>query len=74
MYYTKPLASGETTANFIDSLSFATDMNNDYADEKVELAFSADAVQVIAAEDSIPSEWGVYPEFNENGEITKIVE
>ena len=74
MYYTKPLASGEATANFIDSISFSADMKNEYADAQVELAFSADAVQVIAAEDSIPSEWGVYPEFNENGEITKIVE
>ena len=74
MYYTKPLAYGEATTNFIDSISFDADMKNEYADAKMELNFSADAVQVIVAEDSIPSEWGVYPVFNGNGEITAIEE
>ena len=36
--------------------------------------FSADAVQTIAAADSIPSEWGVYPTIAEDGTITSIEE
>jgi len=74
MYYTKPLAHGEETTNFIDSISFDADMKNEYADAEMELNFSADAVQVIAAEDSIPSEWGVYPVIDKNGVITAIEE
>ena len=74
MYYTKPLAAGQATSNMIDGLSFDADMDNAYANATVEISFSADAVQAIAKEDSMPSEWGVYPIFDETGVITAIEE
>lgn len=74
LYYTKPLAKNEASTNFIDSVSFEADMDNTYADAKASITFSADAVQEIAAADAIPSEWGVYPVFGDNGIITSIEE
>lgn len=74
MYYTKPLLANEQSTDFINSISFETDMNNDYAGANASLAFTADAVQEIAVADAMPSEWGVYPEFDKNGVISKIEE
>jgi len=74
MYYTKPLAAGMTSTDFINSVSFEADMDNTYADANASITFSADAVQEIAAADAMPSEWGVYPTFGENGVITSIEE
>lgn len=74
MYYTMPLAAGEESANLIDSVSFEADMNNAYADAEALISFDVDAVQEIAAEDSIPAEWGVYPTFDADGKITSIEE
>lgn len=74
MYYTKPLATTEVSNDFINSVSFEADMDNSYADANALITFSADAVQEIAAADSIPSEWGVYPVFGENGIINGIEE
>ena len=74
MYYTKPLAQGASSSNLIDAVSFDAQMDNSYAGKSAEISFSADAVQQIAAEDSIPSEWGVYPTIDANGVITSIEE
>lgn len=74
MYYTRPLEPGETSTNLLETLSFDADMDNAYAGKEALISFSADAVQTIAAEDSIPSEWGVYPVFDEAGNITAIEE
>ena len=74
LYYTKPLAQGESSGEFISAAGFAPDMDNAYADAEVELGIRADAVQSIAAQDSIPSEWGVYPVIGEDGTIVSIEE
>lgn len=74
LYYAKPLASGEATENVLDTLIVDASIDNAYAKQKVYLDVEADAVQKIAAESSIPSEWGVYPEFDENGNIVAITE
>ena len=74
LYYTKPLEQGQSSTNFVETLSFDADMDNAYAGKEALIDFSADAVQTIAAEDSIPSEWGVYPVFNEDGTIAAIEE
>lgn len=74
LYYAKPLASGEATENVLDSLIVDARVDNAYANQKVILEVQADAVQKIAAESSIPSEWGVYPSFDENGNIVSIAE
>lgn len=74
LYYTKPLEQGQSSANFIETVSFDAEMDNAYAGQDALIDFDADAVQTIAAEDSIPSEWGVYPVFDGNGNITAIEE
>lgn len=74
LYYAKPLASGEATENVLDSLIVDAKIDNAYADKKIIVEVQADAVQKIAAESSIPSEWGVYPSFDENGNIVAITE
>lgn len=74
LYYTKPLAPGEATGNVLDLLIVDEKAGNAYADQNVILEVWADAVQKIAAESSIPSEWGVYPEFDGNGNIVSITE
>lgn len=74
MYYTKPMEPGDETTDLIDLVGFDADMNNEYTDSEVLLTFTADAVQTIAAEDAMPSEWGVYPVFGTDGIITSIAE
>ena len=74
LYYTKPLEQGQSSTNFIETVCFEEDMDNGYAGKEALINFKADAVQTIAAEDSIPSEWGVYPIFNADGSITAIEE
>lgn len=74
LYYAKPLAPGETTQNVLDGLKIDARVGNEYTDQTVVLEVQADAVQKIAADASIPSEWGVYPTFDESGNITSITE
>lgn len=74
LYYTKPMKAGEITDNVMDSLMVDVSVNNNYAGQKVILEIKADAVQKIAADASIPSEWGVYPTFDGDGNITAITE
>lgn len=58
----------------INKISFDPKMNNTYAEKKIEIAFTVDAVQAAAAEDSMPSEWGVYPVFDADGNLEAIEE
>lgn len=74
LYYARPLASGEQTTNVLDYLVIDEKVGNVYTNQKVKLDIEVDAVQKIAAESSIPSEWGVYPSFDENGNIVAIAE
>lgn len=74
LYYTKSLNEKEESMNFIEFVSFETDMDNAYTDASASICFHADAVQEIAAVDAMPSEWGVYPKINENGIISEIEE
>lgn len=74
MYYTKPLEEGAVSQELVNIVGFDTDMDNAYTDAEVSLSFRADAVQTIAADASIPSEWGVYPTIAEDGTITSIEE
>lgn len=74
MYYSLPLKAGESTADFISALDFHYTMDNTYTGAEVDLSFKADAIQVIAAEDAMPSEWGIYPVIDTEGKITGIEE
>lgn len=74
LYYTQPLAEEAETLNVMDILAVDASVTNAYADQKVLLEIRADAVQKAVAEKAIPSEWGVYPIFDENGVLTMIEE
>ncbi len=74
MYYRKPLAVGECTSDILSSVQIDVDINNQYVNSKFAVEFEVDAVQKIAADQAIISEWGVYPVFDENGNITSISE
>lgn len=62
LYYSKPLAYGET-ASFLDEITFDTDMGNQYADAHFLLDIDAAAVQADNSDDAIAAEWGVFPHF-----------
>lgn len=74
LYYTKPLAQGESSSNFMDAISFASDMNNAYADGQLNLSVEISAVQINTQEEAMQAEWGVFPAFDANGNITGIYE
>lgn len=74
LYYARPLAAGEQTGNVLDCLVVDAEAGNEYTNQRIVLEVRADAVQKIAAESSIPSEWGVYPEFDTDGNIVSIAE
>lgn len=74
MYYTKPLKSGETSGDFVNLIRFDKTMGNKYTDATVDLSVETDCVQDIAADAAIPAEWGVYPTFDEAGNIVSIEE
>lgn len=74
LYYAKPMAAGDVTDNVLDTLIVDASVNNAYAGKEIVVEVIADAVQKIAADASIPSEWGVYPTFDEAGNIVAITE
>lgn len=67
LYYTKPLAPGASSTDFLETLSISANANNQYADLQVGFDVKTDAVQVANAAKAMPSEWGVYPEFVKDG-------
>lgn len=74
LYYTKPLAPGETTSNVLDFIGTDVSMDNRYTDASVQLAVNVDAVQKAAVMDAMPAEWGVYPQLDADGTIVAIEE
>lgn len=74
LYYTKPLAQGESTKNFMNQIMISEKLKNGYANLGIALEFETDGVQIFAAEDAFVSEWGVKPVFDEDGYILAIYE
>lgn len=74
LYYTKPLAEGENTKNFMDQLSVSEKLKNEYAGLGIALEFKTDGIQIFAAEDAFLSEWGVLPVVDADGYILEIAE
>lgn len=74
LYYAKPLVAGENTENVLDFITVDAEVGNAYTNQNIVLEIQADAVQKIAADASIPSEWGVYPVFDADGSIVSIAE
>lgn len=74
LYYTKPLAEGENTKNFMDQVLISEKLKNDYVNLGITLEFETEGVQIFAAEDAFLSEWGVMPVIAEDGYILEIIE
>ena len=74
LYYTKPLAEGENTKNFMEQIMISEKIKNDYAGLGVALEFETEGIQVFAAQDAFLSEWGVKPVIDEDGYILQIEE
>lgn len=74
LYRQAPIRVGEEVTLPVKSLSFDASMTNEYAGKSCEFDIAVDAVQAAMAEESMPSEWGVYPVIDENGVITAIEE
>ena len=77
-YYTKPLATGESTTALLDSVKLPSSLKNQYADQQITLKAEADGVQFIGAQyndvnaDGILSSWGVKATLNADGSIAAI--
>lgn len=74
LYYTKPLAEGENTKNFMEQIMISEKIKNDYAGLGVALEFETEGIQIFAAQDAFLSEWGVKPLIDEDGYILQIEE
>lgn len=74
LVYRKPLAPGEKTNAFLKKLSFSPYLDNEYADATLTVSVRVDAVQKNVADKAIVAEWGLYPEFDADGNITAIDE
>lgn len=71
MYYTLPITKDAEVKLPLTGIQFDSSLNNDYAGKSVNIDISVDAVQAAVAKDSMLSEWGVLPVFDEV-ETTKI--
>ena len=70
MYYTKPIAPGETVC-FLEELKFDSNMDNKYAGAKLTLDYEVDAVQASkknpdVSKKAIAAEWGVFVEIEDS--------
>lgn len=74
LYYKKPLAAGETTTDFLKGLQIDTALGNAYTDTDIMLEIETDAVQKIAAQDAILTEWGLAAEFDDAGNLISVAE
>ena len=73
LYYTKAVQPGGATSSFIDTISIASSLGNEYANQSINLDIKVDAVQADAGEDAIAAVWGVFPTI-EGDSITGISE
>ena len=78
LYYKYKLAPGASTGIFLDQIAFNENLNNYFADKKVQFEIEADAVQALT-DDSInkaamESAWGMNATFASNNEIDTIGE
>ena len=74
LYYTKPLAAGQSTDSALSAVKISKDADNSYTDQTVELSVTADAVQSYDAATAMMSAWGVSAGFDGNGILTSVTE
>ncbi|NLU25355.1 MAG: hypothetical protein GXW99_11750 [Clostridiales bacterium] len=74
LYYSRPLAAGESTTSVLGGIGVSSDVDNQYADKNVELSVTAEAVQSFDAKTAMRSAWGVTASFAGDGTLTGVAE
>lgn len=78
LYYRAPLEVSGQTSSILEGLEIAKTLTNEYADKGIQLNVEVDAVQAseseAARQDAILAEWGVWAEFDGDGNILGIEE
>jgi hypothetical protein len=74
MYYTKPLATGESTSSFLDGIHFSEELGNRYIGSSYSVEIEVTAVQADNGIDAIAAELGVFPTIGDDGVITAVSE
>lgn len=78
LYYKYKLAPGASTGIFLDQIAFNENLNNYFADKKVQFEIEADAVQALNDDfinkAAIESAWGMNATFTSDNEISSISE
>ena len=74
LYYTQPIAAGDTTPNVFSSVTLAKEMGSEFEGMGMTVSVKTEAIQASLAEQAMLAEWGVLPTIDENGVITEISE
>lgn len=78
LYYRAPLDVAGQTSSILKSLEIAETLTNEYTDKGIQLDVQVDAVQasesVVARQDALLAEWGVWAEFDGDGNILSVEE
>ena len=78
LYYTGKLGPEAETTTFLDEIDFDKTMDNAYADKQVNINITVCAVQATSdtkvSEKAMFAEWGMFPVFDDAGNITGIEE
>ena len=78
LYYRAPLDVAGQTSSILKSLEIAETLTNEYTGKGIQLDVQVDAVQasesVVARQDALLAEWGVWAEFDGDGNILSVEE
>lgn len=73
-YHKGPIRSKDTTTNLIEGIEFDSEIDGEYKSYKANIKLEAEAVQTIAAQDAMLSQWGIEVTFDGDGNIVEITE
>lgn len=71
LYYKYPVEVGGESSRFLNYIFLSPEIDQNYSNLQIAISVTAEAVQSLDGENSIPSEWGVFPIFS-GTEITAI--
>lgn len=78
LYYRRPLKKWEETPSILEKLEVSEVLTNEYTDKGIQLEIEAEAVQASdvpsVCQDAILSEWGIWAEIDQAGNIISIEE
>lgn len=75
LYYKKIVYPGESTSDFMDAYTVLEDVNentNIYSDMSVNVDYTAEAIQTVAAKAAMLYEWGVIADITDDGGINNV--